>query len=51
MSFGASFPQMFPNSATFVVKILRGTSPSDLPVEQPKKFELVVNLRTTKALG
>ena len=42
---------MFRNSATFVVKILRGTSPSDLPVERPKKFELVVNLRTTKALG
>jgi putative tryptophan/tyrosine transport system substrate-binding protein len=51
MSFGASFPEMFRSSAAFVVKILRGAKPSDLPVEQPSKFELVINLKTAKALG
>ena len=51
MSFGASFPEMFRSAATFVVKILRGANPSDLPVEQPTKFELVINLKTAKALG
>ena len=51
MSLGASFPEMFRSAATFVVKILRGAKPSELPVEQPSKLELIINLKTAKALG
>jgi putative tryptophan/tyrosine transport system substrate-binding protein len=51
MSFGPNFPDMFRRTAELVDKILRGTNPSDIPVEQPTKFELVVNLTTAKALG
>jgi ABC-type uncharacterized transport system substrate-binding protein len=51
MAYAASRPEIFRRAATFVDKILRGTKPSDLPVEQPTKFELVVNLKTAKALG
>jgi putative ABC transport system substrate-binding protein len=51
MSYGPSYPDLFRHSADFVDKILRGTKPNDIPVEQPTKFELVINLATAKALG
>jgi putative tryptophan/tyrosine transport system substrate-binding protein len=51
MSYGTSFPDLFRRAADFVDKILRGTRPADIPVEQPTKFDLVINLTTAKALG
>jgi putative tryptophan/tyrosine transport system substrate-binding protein len=51
MSYGPNFANLFRQAADMVDKILRGTKPGDIPVEQPTKFELVVNLRTAKALG
>ena len=51
LSYGPDLPDLFRRSAVFVQKIFKGAKPADLPVEQPTKFELVVNLKTAKALG
>ncbi len=50
-SYGTSFPDLYRRAATYIDKILKGAKPADLPVEQPKKFEFIINLKAAKQIG
>jgi putative ABC transport system substrate-binding protein len=51
MFYGVDFADLYRRAATYVVKILKGAKPAELPVEQPKKFEFIVNLKAAKQIG